>query len=398
MITRLRIGNFRSHEQTDFTLEPLTVFVGPCASGKSNVFRALVLLQSFASRPLEECFFPGFYDFSLARSLWLKGSESISFEIDVASPPGFEGWTARYRLAVTKGADLYQVTDERLDAEEPAQAGGRRLTCFHRQWRAEEHPPFGRVQAWDPTLLSQAAQLPGSGFGDERIALAQGVQRSISTLASYRPDPVTVGLPSSVESAQWLGYRGENLAACLNHLRLERRDAFDRVLARMRSFLPNLDSIVVHRVPAGGITFSFGFRDFGEPVPAFLLSDGTKLSLAYVVISELSTPPLILCLEEPENGYHPRRLRDLMDMFMQLAYPRGEREPVQVLVSTHSPYLLDLFADDLEKCIRIVEMQDGRSTVTEWLSRRTNLTPEQLEEGEEMPVGQLWAQGLYGGV
>ena len=398
MITRIRIENFRSHERTEIALEPLTAFVGPCGVGKSNVFQALVLLQSLASRPLGECFFPGYYDFELARSLWLKGSESVAFEIDVASPPGFEGWVARYRVAITKGADVYQVTDERLDAEEPEQAGGRRLTCFHRRWRAEEHRTFGQVQAWDPTLLSQAAQLPGIAFADERIALARGVQHSISRLASYRPDPVTIGFPSTVETSQLLGYRGENLAACLNHLRLDRRDAFDRVVERMQSFLPNLEAIVVHRAPPGGITFSFTFRDFTAPVPAFLLSDGTRLSLAYVLISQLSAPPLILCLEEPENGYHPRRLRDLMDMFIDLAHPTDQREPVQVLVSTHSPYLLDLFSGELESCIRIVEMQDGRTEVTEWLTRKNALTPAQIEEGEEMPVGQLWAQGLYGGV
>ena len=120
MIARLRIENFRSYQHEDLTLEPITVFVGPCASGKSNIFNALMLLQRFATQPLEECFAAGIYDFGMARSLWLKGSESIAFEIRVSSPRGLVGWNANYRVAVTKGADLYQVTEERLDAEEPA--------------------------------------------------------------------------------------------------------------------------------------------------------------------------------------------------------------------------------------------------------------------------------------
>jgi predicted ATPase len=209
---------------------------------------------------------------------------------------------------------------------------------------------------------------------------------------------MTVSAPSTVEEAPRLGYRGENLAACLNSLRLRRKDAFERLVDRLRGFLPNLEGIVVHRAVGGGVTFSFSFRDFVQPVPAFLLSDGTRSSLAYLVISVLAQPPLILCLEEPENGYHPKRLRELMDIFVELAYPAGDAEPVQVLVSTHSPYLLDFFSGEMEKCIRIVEMSKGRSTVSEWLDRKAQLTPAQLEGAEEIPVGDLWAQGLYGGV
>jgi len=188
------------------------------------------------------------------------------------------------------------------------------------------------------------------------------------------------------------------MAACLNHIRLTNEPVFEAILTKLRSFLPSLGSVVIHETPTGGCDFSFSFRDFVEPVPPPLLSDGTKLSLAYLVISELAVPPLILCLEEPENGYHPRRLHELMDMFVALAYPTDGTEPVQVLVSTHSPYLLDHFSGELERCIRIVEAADGRSTVTEWLERKAQLTPKQLAGTEEVSVGELWAQGLYGGV
>ena len=398
MITRMRIENYRSHRDSEFTLEPLTVFVGPCASGKSNIFSALGLLQGTAVRELYECFDSGMYDFHRVRSLWLKGSDSIAFAINVSSLPDLPGWEAAYRLAVTKGADVYQVTEERLDAEEPEESGGRRITCFHRKWSAEEHPSFGHVDPWDATLLCRSGRSTGIAPTDERMRVAQALQWSLSRLGSYRPDAGAIHAMNTVEQSLWPGYRGENLAACLNYVRLQRKDVFEAIVAKLRSFLPNLEGIIIHSIPPNRCTFSLSFRDFVEPVPAPLLSDGTTLSLAYLVISQLASPPLVLCLEEPENGYHPRRLRELMDMFVRLAYPADDAEPVQVLVSTHSPYLLDYFNGELEKCIRIVEMQDGRSVVTDWLSRKAERTPEQIEGDEEVPVGQLWAQGLYGGV
>ena len=398
MITRLRIENFRSHQQTDFTLEPLTVFVGPCASGKSNIFGALALLQSTTDRPLNECFGSGIYDFGRVRSLWLKGSESIGMEADVSLLRDFPGWKARYRVAVTKGGDLYQVTGERLDAEEPEENGGRKITCFDRKWSADDHPPFGRVKVEDPTLLAQSFGLGETALADERVCLMRAMHRSISRLGYFRPDPEAVHTASTVEESLWPGYRGENMAACLNYLRLSRPDAFDAVVDRLKGFLPGFEEIELHRDSPGRWSFSFRFRDFVETVPAALLSDGTKLSLAYLVISALATPPLILCLEEPENGYHPRRLKDLMDILVTLAYPTDGTEPVQVLVSTHSPYLLDFFCDDLEKCIRIVEMHDGRTEIAEWLARKAERTPHPTDADDEVPVGDLWAQGLYGGV
>ena len=396
MISRMRIENFRSHEQTEFTLEPLTVFVGPCASGKSNIFGALALLQSTANRPLQECFTAGLYDFPMVRSLWLRGSESIALEVDVTSPPGFPGWRARYRLAVTKGGDLYQVTEERLDAEEPDASGGRKLTCFNRKWRNDSHPPYGYVRVSDPTLLYQLRRLSPDARESEDTRLAEGVTRTISRFGYYRPDSSAIHTPSSVETSARLGYHGENMAACLNYLKQEGRIA--PVEEKLLAFSPQFKGILVQELSFGKFGFSFLFEGFGEPVPAPLLSDGVKLSLAYLVISALAAPPLILCLEEPENGYHPRRLRELMDIFVRLAYPNDDTPPVQVLVSTHSPYLLDHFSGEMEKCIRVVEVRDGRSVVGGWLDRKASLTPGEAAAGRELPIGELWTQGLYGGV
>jgi AAA15 family ATPase/GTPase len=41
ILNRLRISNFRSMDDVDFELSPLTVLVGPNAAGKSNILDAL---------------------------------------------------------------------------------------------------------------------------------------------------------------------------------------------------------------------------------------------------------------------------------------------------------------------------------------------------------------------
>ncbi len=46
MIKNLKLLNYRSHADTSFPLQPITLFVGPVSAGKSNVLRSLVTIQN----------------------------------------------------------------------------------------------------------------------------------------------------------------------------------------------------------------------------------------------------------------------------------------------------------------------------------------------------------------
>jgi predicted ATPase len=98
-----------------------------------------------------------------------------------------------------------------------------------------------------------------------------------------------------------------------------------------------------------------------------------------------------LCLEEPEKGLHPGRLRWLFDKLIELAYPDHEAIPVQVLISTHSPEFVNLFKN-MRDSVSIFESFGGRTRV-----RRLNEITESLhlDSGNDEPIGSLWATGLY---
>ena len=44
MLTKVKIENFKSIRKLDLELAPLTILVGPNASGKSNVLEAVAIL------------------------------------------------------------------------------------------------------------------------------------------------------------------------------------------------------------------------------------------------------------------------------------------------------------------------------------------------------------------
>jgi predicted ATPase len=102
-----------------------------------------------------------------------------------------------------------------------------------------------------------------------------------------------------------------------------------------------------------------------------------------------------VCLEEPDRGLHPRLFRDVQDAMYRLSYPDkfGEsRQPVQVVATTHSPYLLDLYREHPEEVVLAHKL--GGDVRFERLSDRPDLA--EILEGAQL--GEIWYSGILGGV
>jgi predicted ATPase len=117
------------------------------------------------------------------------------------------------------------------------------------------------------------------------------------------------------------------------------------------------------------------------------------LTLGMLCIVHSPKKPAVLCLEEPEDGLHPRRLRWLFDHLLQLAYPPAGQQAVQVILTTHSPYLVSLFSD-MPESVLIAQQQGGRSKVTPLSILRDRL---HINDSTSA-IGHEWATGLYEGL
>jgi predicted ATPase len=80
------------------------------------------------------------------------------------------------------------------------------------------------------------------------------------------------------------------------------------------------------------------------------LSDGTIRLIAWLTLALSPDPPPLVCIDEPEEGVHPRTLPKLAGLFSKLA------ERTQVLLATHSSYFLLQFP--LER-IAVMRKVDG---------------------------------------
>ncbi len=91
------------------------------------------------------------------------------------------------------------------------------------------------------------------------------------------------------------------------------------------------------------------FRVNNAWIPWGHLSDGTK-RLFYLITQCLSVTDGMLLIEEPELGIHPHQLYSLMQFI------RDQANYKQIIVSTHSPIVLDILSPDELHRINIAKL------------------------------------------
>jgi predicted ATPase len=168
---------------------------------------------------------------------------------------------------------------------------------------------------------------------------------------------------------------------------------YDALLEEMKELLPHLDTIIVTQAKAGEQGIAFRFRSHRGFINASELSDGTLHTLGLLCVTHAARKHGLVCIEEPETGFHPGRLRWLFDHLVTLAYPKAGEQPVQVILTSHSPYLVNFFKD-MHDAVQIVEHKDGHTRV----KPLTDILSELHIKEPSASIGDEWAMGLYEGL
>ncbi len=158
---------------------------------------------------------------------------------------------------------------------------------------------------------------------------------------------------TDIEHAPRLKEDAGNLGAVLHYLITEHSAAFNELQQFLRQTVPNFKELMV------------GQRDFRAEVMALWnedgidrsltladLSDGTLRLLCWGALCVHPNPPTLICLDEPDQGIHPRTL-PILEGFLQKASQR-----TQILIATHSSYFLTQF--DLSQ-IAVMRKEKGEA-------------------------------------
>lgn len=392
MITRVRFENFRSHGATDFPLQPISLLIGSVATGKSNIFKGLLLIQNAINRSLVELFPPGLGEFAWVRSRWAGETDPIGFEVTLDGFPDRPGLTATYTLRIADSPAGLYVLEETLERRE---AGGAPEWVFQRRGlRPRAMGEFGDVDPHDPTLLHRVYHHhPSINPAAPNVLFARDVARALNRFGYYHLSVSELKSLGTGQTCDRIGYYGNRLPDFMAWTKFDEANLaiYEEILAAMRELLPELESIIVTQVQTQQQGLAMSFHGQRGYIAAPDLSDGTLLTLGLLSLVHGPRRPALLCIEEPEAGLDPRRLRWLFDRFVNLAYPHGG-EPTQVLFSTHSPWLVDLF-HGMPDSVLLVEQDNGRSRV----NPLSEIQREKLhqEPSPDEPIGHLWATGVY---
>jgi len=374
-VARLRFRNFLSLRHVDLELSKLNVFVGPNSSGKSNIARALQLLANHVRHGVPVL--PGYRDF---KSVVYGFDVTTQIELEIEAE--ISGHNVRYALILTP--DNY-IEKAWINSKEVLSSEGRESL-------ASVLTRNGEIKRF---------RKPGSAIPPNQHLLAHNIFRSVLTLLPSEAvmeihdlaevlksftihsfDPKSIRAVSGVGAQPVLGYDGRGLVRVLLHFYLENRRVFARIEDVLRSLIPEVEEIVPH-IEGGNVELWLRVKGMKEPLRPANISDGTLRILAYITVLHSDTS--LVALEEPENFVHPHLLETLVDL--------ARRAPCQVVMTTHSPYLLDHVKPEEV----FVTEKPGTETVVRKLTetKEVEAVKKLLEEGGTL--GEAWYSGLIGG-
>ncbi|MCU0500041.1 MAG: AAA family ATPase [Anaerolineae bacterium] len=143
-----------------------------------------------------------------------------------------------------------------------------------------------------------------------------------------------------------------NLGSVLFYLLTEHPSVFDDLQDYLKMLLPDFQGLSLKARGRGEVMIFWQERNISETLSLADVSDGILYLLCWTTLAMLPHPPTLICVDEPEQGVHPRTLFVLADLFQRL----GER--TQVLLATHNSYFLTLFP--LET-LAILRKEDGQT-------------------------------------
>jgi hypothetical protein len=239
----------------------------------------------------------------------------------------------------------------------------------------------------------------GPGFADVHSGDWRAVKELLDGVHYYRWVPRFLALPVApdLKRSFRMESNGFGLALCLDEILNFNRDRFIELEKRFTGIFPHITSVkliqeMAYRAPVDasdqvtilqktdGKGLYFKLSTAEQLVPASQVSDGTLLVLAYLAVLYLPQPPRVLLVEEPENGIHPKRLRDVLRILRDLVH---EQSHTQVVLTTHSPYALDLFSPEE---VTLCTMQDNGEVKTTRLSKSLAVR----RQADVFTLGEIW--------
>lgn len=326
-IRRVTIRNYKSIAACQVDLQTLMFLVGPNGAGKSNFLDALRFVADALRTSLDHAL----RDRGTIKEVRRRSGghpNHFAIRLDFTLRDGSDGHYS-FRVGAKPGGG-YEVQNEEC--------------VVHTGILPEQTHSFsvtsGKVES-TATLLP--AVLPDRLF----LVAASGLPEfrpvfdALSRIEVYNLNPKVIALPQLPDPGDLLRRDGSNSASVLQQIDTDSRNRISHYLSRI---VPSVSTVDPKTLGAQE-TIEFRQNVKGQTHPwrflASSMSDGTLRAFGILLaifqseVVQNGYPPLVIGLEEPEMALHPAAASIL------LAALREASQRVQILVTSHSPDLLD---------------------------------------------------------
>ncbi|WP_437669243.1 AAA family ATPase [Sorangium sp. So ce131] len=364
MIQQVSFTNFKSLRRVDVHLGRFMVIVGPNGSGKTSLLDGLHYLAQATRRPLARI---------------MQG---------VYAPPNLKSRRSSGPMRLAATGTFHDVTAQveiAVDCEDDTNGSSGWRGIVGRRWgdafeKTSDTKEGVRVLGEPGPLRPESQQPPrqqGASQAHVRREMAE-LARELGSARKLRLDVATLAEPSySEEETPRLEPDGGGLASVLADAAGRTPEVFQSIQEAARNVIPTLERIRTRRAKVQRVEHQevrigddepiqhavdrsyWGQQlllDFmGAPdVPAPLASEGTLLVIGLLTALWMEPRPRLLLLDDIDKALHPRAQEDLIAQIRKVL----EMVPdLQIIATSHSPYLLDHF--DAQDVLLTALLPDG---------------------------------------
>lgn len=381
MLLRLSIKNFKSIVDATVHFSPLTCFIGHNGVGKSNLFDALHFLSRLAEvsihdaaqdvrRTAEGSTSPLDLVYGRDTSRTIDLTADMIVPVDVVDDFGREEKASttllRYQIKLGYASDGDRLIvqqemlahhklgefrelvgfdakrDFRVSVAVGSRRGGPLISTDPREGAIRLHGDGGSRGRPLPVGKSPLTVVGGTNTIDYPTVLA--AKREMSSWKLLHLEPSSMRTPDATAAEPHVTASGGHLASTLRAiLRNGGESARQELVNRLRELNADVEDVEVYEDSVRDqLALRARVRDSDAWLFSRSLSDGTLRYVALAIMLMDVHDRGLLALEEPENGIHPSRVPQLVQLLYDYAVDVteavGEDNPLrQIVVNTHSP-------------------------------------------------------------
>lgn len=345
----LQIQGYRPFRDFLARFGPLEILIGANGSGKSSLFEFLKFLRDSLYQDIPPEIIAG----SLGQQIFhVPGPEKFGWSLEVDFS---QRYPILYQGELMGPVGRTHVAFERVQTA-PPRATKPYLFMNIRERQGLIQDPESRKLKQQELTLKRPNQLALSTATNPAMVTLYNLReymRGWRFYSSFNIANEKIRKSVLIEQEPVLHEDAGNLSSLLHFLMTEYRSAFDELQQHLRSAIPGFKGLNVKARGGPGEVIAFWQEEgIDKELSLADLSDGILRLICWTALCVQPNPPSLICIDEPDQGVHPRTLPILAGLFEKAC------ERTQLLLATHASYFLMQF--DISR-IAVLRKENGEA-------------------------------------